>query len=333
MAARTWHYVALIVLVLLVVLWNDRELPPRQAAEPVAKPSVLIGRIFAPYVYMGAGNDDLPAISQASGIKHFILAFIVSKPRTCRAIWAEGMPVATESDVAAKITALRSAGGDVAIALGGQGAVDLAQSCNDPAELQTQYQAVIDKYGVRWLDFDVESKALRDAASIDRRSVAIVALQRANPGLMVSFTLEASPDGLTDESVAVLKNLAQRHVPVDVVNAMAMDYGPDENPRAMGQYAIAAAGHALEQMKSADVNAGLGVTVMIGRNDVRPEVFTLDDAQKVLGFARGNSKIRLLSIWSAGRDKSCSKNVRKVSPVCSGVPQQPYEFSHIFENF
>lgn len=51
------------------------------------------------------------------------------------------------------------------------------------------------------------------------------ALQAANPGLTISYTLPVLPTGLTPNGVALLANAVQRGVRVDVVNIMTMDYG------------------------------------------------------------------------------------------------------------
>jgi chitinase len=117
-----------------------------------------------------------------------------------------------------------------------------------------------------------------------------------------------------------------------------MDYGPDADPNGMGQNAISAATHALQQLRSTGVEAGVGmtssgITIMLGRNDVSPEVFAQNDAQAVLNFAQSNPDVHLLSMWSVGRDRSCPGEAKIVSGTCSGITQQPYEFAHIFEKF
>ena len=59
---------------------------------------------------------------------------------------------------------------------------------------------------------------------------------------------------------------------------MAMDYGPGSAPdgaNSMGKYAISAAESAFNQVTAAGLtNFKIGVTAMIGKNDVAGEVFT-----------------------------------------------------------
>ena len=191
---------------------------------------------------------------------------------------------------------------------------------------------MVDRYKVTVLDLDIEHTAIEDPVSIDRRSQALTALAVANPGLQINYTLPATPTGLTDLSVNVIKSAVKYKTPVAVVNLMAMDYGLPVPTGAMGPNAVAAAGATLCQLKSLGLNARVGITPMIGVNDSAGETFTLDDAQVVVNYALANSNsIALLSFWSVGRDNGgCSGNV---SPLCSGIPQKDWAFTRVFQKF
>jgi len=294
--------------------------------------------MFAPYLATWQPQHEIGQIAHVSGIQYFTLAFVISNPNACLPKWAGKKPVAEESEIPGEIAGLRNRGGDVIISFGGANGKELGQTCQDAASLQAAYQSVIDKYNVRMLDFDIEAAAIRDPASIDRRNVALAALESANPGLTISFTLAASPEGLLPEGQNLLKNASEHNVKVATVNILAMDYDKDADPNGMGLNAISAATHTLQQLKSIGLNANLGapslgITVMVGRNDVSPEVFAQSDAQAVLNFAQANSDVHLLSMWAVGRDRSCPGEAKIVSGTCSGITQQPYEFAHIFEKF
>ncbi|NBT14158.1 MAG: hypothetical protein EBS56_11375, partial [Planctomycetia bacterium] len=76
----------------------------------------------------------------------------------------------------------------------------------------------------------------------------------------------------------------------------------------MGEYAIDAANATFAQMTSLFAARGqtfgwnqLGVTPMLGVNDVRSEVFTLADADRLETFARAKG-LGMLSMWSINRD-------------------------------
>lgn len=287
--------------------------------------------MFAPYVDMARPNNNLPQLMAASGTRHFTLAFIQAV-NGCVPGWGGTMPVANDTTFSTYIDKVRAAGGDVIIAFGGYDGTDLAQACTDVPSLRRAYQQVIDKYKLKILDFDVEHFAIEDQASIDRRSQALKALAAANSGVQINYTLPATPGGLTAQSVNVIKSAVANGTPVTVVNVMAMDYGPPVPDGAMGPNAVAAAAAALCQMKSAGMNARVGITPMIGANDTPGETFSLADAQVVLAYANANrDSVALLSFWSAGRDNgNCSGTV---SPTCSGIAQKEWEFSKIFQAF
>src|SRR5271165_1542451 len=288
-------------------------------------------RMFAPYVDMSKLVNSLPQVQAASGIKTFTLAFIVSG-NPCTPAWGGTVHISADATIADGIAKLRASGGDVLIAFGGYDGTDLGQSCPDVPSLKAAYQTVIDKYKVKMLDFDVEHTAIEDPVSIDRRSEALKDLAAANPGLQINYTLPATPAGLTDLSVNVIKSAVRYGTPVAVVNLMAMDYGAPVPLGAMGPDAVAAASAAFCQLKSLGLNARVGITPMIGVNDSAGETFTLDDAQVVLNYAQANSNVvALLAFWSVGRDNgSCSGTV---SPLCSGIAQKDWDFSRIFQKF
>ncbi len=298
-------------------------------AQTTSPPQPL--RMFAPYVDMSKLATSLPQVQAASGIKTFTLAFIVSG-NGCVPAWGGTVPISSDTAIASGIAKLRDAGSDVIIAFGGYDGTDLGQSCADVPTQQAAYQSVIDKYKVKTLDFDVEHTAIEDPVSIDRRSQTLKALAGVNPGLQINYTLPATPSGLTDLSVNVIKSAVKYATPVAIVNLMAMDYGAPVPAGAMGPDAVAAAASAICQLKSLGLNARVGITPMIGVNDSAGETFTLDDAQVVLNYAQANSSsIALLSFWSVGRDNGgCSGTV---SPLCSGIAQKDWEFTRIFQKF
>jgi len=189
------------------------------------------------------------------------------------------------------------------------------------------------KYGVKSLDFDIEGGTVSDQTSIHLRDQALVGLEAANPGLKVSYTLPVLPTGLVDSGLKILQSAKTDGVHIDVVNIIAMDYGVD-NGKQMGADAINAtlSTHAqLQQLGMA--NTKIGITVLIGVNDISNEIFTLADAQKVLSFAQQQSWVSELSMWAMARDNGSAPNITYQSPTASGLSQEDYAFSHIFNLF
>ncbi|KND03120.1 uncharacterized protein SPPG_02180 [Spizellomyces punctatus DAOM BR117] len=282
-------------------------------------------RTFAPYVDILLWPTlDVSAVAQTTGVTHYTLAFVFADTAGNPA-WGGVTPVSSGFylDIVSK---LRGMGGDVIISFGGAIGQELAAAVADVATLQSRYQAVINKYQLTWADFDIEGPSLLDKASVDRRNQAIAGLQKANPKLLVSYTLPVLPNGLTDDGVYLLKSAVKYGVRVDVVNIMAMDYGSGVAPNGatgMGGYAISAAQATYAQAQAAGLTTSkIGVTPMIGQNDVAGEVFRLEDAKQLVDWAKSVSWVAEISMWSVNRDTS------KAGPLyaSSQLKQNDYDF-------
>ncbi|MFJ5885815.1 cellulose binding domain-containing protein [Kitasatospora cineracea] len=294
----------------------------------------------APYVDLGAyPTPSLPALSAASGIKEFSLAFIINGSQPCTASWFGAYDPATGWNKA-DMDAIRDAGGDVRPSFGGANGTELAQSCTTVAALAAQYQKVVDVYALDRVDFDIEGTAVTDHASVDRRSAALAQVQAAQRAkgrdLKVSLTLPVLPSGLTADGVYILQSAKNAGLSVDLVNVMAMDFGDWAAPSPagkMGAYAIQSAQSTQAQIRSVWTNltdaqayAMVGVTPMLGQNDTASEVFNVSDAQQLLAFAQQNH-LGELAFWEMTRDaNACTGSL----PKCTNVPQTPYQFSKLF---
>ncbi len=293
---------------------------------------------FSPYIDMAmAADGDLPAIAAASGIGNFTLAFVLSSDR---GIGWQGVGAITDDTLAngttilSQVQAIQAAGGHVTISFGGAAGQEAALTATSAASLQAEYQSVIDRYHVSSLDFDIEGAAVADQHSITLRDQALAGLKAANPDLTVSFTLPVLPTGLTASGLNLLASAKHDGVEIDVVNIMAMDYGTAvDNGGRMGLNAISAAIATEQQLSALGLSAKIGITPMIGVNDVASEVFTLADAQALLDYARTDSNVVRLSMWSVARDNGNSAGAHYASPDSSGIAQHPFDFSTIFHQF
>lgn len=294
---------------------------------------------YAPYVYMaGYPSYFLAKTAETTGIRYFTLGFILDGPHECEAAWAGSIPLKNQNFLGPDLQNLRQMGGDVIISFGGAAGTELAQACPDVDSLVAQYQAVIDAYQVARLDFDIEGSEMTDTPSIERRSQALAALQALMP-LDISFTLPVLPTGLTDEGLNILQSAIDAGVEVAVVNIMTMNFGDSFPPDKMGENTLQAATSLFEQLKSLyptksddELWGMIGLTPMIGMNDVSPEVFAEADAQMVTAFAQEKG-IASLAMWSLDRDKECVSGTRAISNKCSGVLQEPFAYSMIFNAF
>jgi hypothetical protein len=139
---------------------------------------------------------------------------------------------------------------------------------------------------------------------------------------------------LTADGLNLLASAKHDGLKIDVVNIMAMDYGAGvDNGGQMGLNAINAAIATENQLAELGLTAKLGVTPMIGVNDISSEVFTLADAQALVNFAQTDSNIVRLSMWSVARDNGNSAGAHYASPDSSGIAQHPFDFSTIFHQF
>ena len=271
---------------------------PTPQPTPTTPPSSggFPAKTFAPYVETWA-NINPATVASSTGHKYYTLAFIISNG--CAAYWNGDTPLSS-SPYGGYINQLRGMGGNVIISFGGAAGIELGQACGSVSSLQAAYQSVISAYSLKWMDLDIEGASIADTTSVDRRNQALKNLQSANSGLRVGYTLPVMPTGLTQDGLNLLSNAKTRGVRVDVVNIMAMDYGPCID---MGQAAIQAANATRSQIASLGMSSKVGITPMINVNDVTCENFTTSDASEVTNFANANSSwISETAFWAVGRD-------------------------------
>ena len=279
-----------------------------------------------------------------------VLGFIVaSRDGRCVPTWGtfyslEGAESALDLD--RRISRMRARGGTVMVSFGGAANDELAVRCSRP-ELENAYAQVIDRYQPSSIDFDVEGTALGDSEANVLRADAVKALQdnaaAAHRKLSVWLTLPVAPTGLPPAAVGTIDAMLDAHVDLAGVNLLTMDYGSSRpagidlasaTTRAVdaseAQLDVAYRQHGL-QLTADSLFHKLGITPMIGQNDVPAERVTLADAKKLVQLARKRHLGRI-SIWSLNRDMPCGAQMDLgiVSNLCSGIDQKPLSFTSIF---
>jgi chitinase len=279
-----------------------------------------------------------------------VLGFVVaSRDGKCVPTWGTfyGLDGAASAlDLDRRLARMRARGGNVMISFGGAANDELALRCDVPA-LERAYGDVITRYGPTAIDFDIEGAALGDAGANARRAAAVRMLQAearsAHRQLSVWLTLPVSPGGLPRTAVDAVDAMLNAHVDLAGVNLLTMDYGASR-PAALDL--VAAAGRAVDatelQLNRAYRRHGLqltpeslfhkiGITPMIGQNDVPTERLTLSDAKELVQLARDRHLGRI-SMWSLNRDTACGAQMDPgtVSNLCSGIAQKPLAFTSIF---
>ncbi|MFM7291181.1 MAG: glycosyl hydrolase family 18 protein [Planctomycetia bacterium] len=308
---------------------------------------------FAPYVDMAVWPvPNLVDIASTRGVSLVTLGFLQAAPDGTPS-WAGLSALATNSvnaqavAINQSIKALQAAGGDVMISLGGAAGTSLAQwyaaHGRTAADLATVYAGIVDTYSLNRIDFDIEGAAVADQAAIKLGSEALALLQRLRPGLEVWYTLPVLPDGLTADGLTVVRAALKAGVVLDGVNVMAMDYGEwaapttGANAKSMGDYAVLAATATHAQLTGLFAEYGtafgwsqLGVTPMIGVNDVLSEVFTPTDAQRLEDFARQKG-LGMLAMWSVARDNPGT--LGQATATASGLSIAAGTFASVFRDY
>jgi chitinase len=329
---KSWRlisFTASSLLVLLGLFVTGSVLISAHAATLAA--TALPASMYAPYQDMTIGSPSLTSVMKSTGQKYFTLAFITSSSG-CNYTWGGSTPT-----LASDLSYIRSHGGDVRISFGGAAGTELALACTNTTALQAAYQKVVNTYKVSHLDFDIEGGTEGNVSSYTRRNIALAALQKANPGLTIDFTLPSDPTGPTSQDMGLLNNAKAKGVNIRVVNLMTMDYnGPDSH---MGAEAIKAANALFGKLKgmyptktTAQLWSMVGLTNLIGQNDTAGEIFTLNDAKQVLAFAQ-QKHIGLLSMWEVSRDNGSCPGNRSDQDTCSGLAQSTNAFTNIFKAF
>ena len=284
--------------------------------------------LFSPYIDITMATPTLRDVANATGQKHFTLAFALADSTGCNPSWG-GTIALNDARVIGEVNDLKGVGGDVTVATGGAAGPYLENTCSSSAALLAAYKKALDAVGSNRLDVDVE-------ASIPVATVNTALRQlQSERGTTISYTLRVQGQdyGVDPFSVQILQDAAARGLNV-TVTPMLMDFGYTGD---WGAAIISAANATLNQMKQvwpsksdADLKRMLGLTPMIGKNDTGP-ITTQAIARQVLSYAQSNH-VGYVGFWSVGRDNGGCPN-GTLSPTCSGVSQSTYEFTTIFTAF
>jgi chitinase len=344
---------AIRVVVLLVVLcaigFGVWQLVSKETPAASAKSDAV--PVYSPYVDVTNTPTYPFQLPSSNPVSSVYLSFIVSDAEEpCTPSWGTFYTLDEAEqglDLDARTAQLRSQGGSVMVSYGGQANTELAVDCTDPTQLEQAYLEPVQRYHAKAIDLDIEGANLADGAANARRATAIAAVQKQlaaeKKPLKVWMTLPVASSGLTAEGIAAVQAMLKAGVKLEGVNAMAMDFGPGEGA---AQDMIGTIERSLvatqAQVQSLWRAAGLpssasaawghvGVTPMLGVNDVTSERFTIKDAHELAEFVNKRG-IPRVSAWSLNRDSQCGGAFAKVgelSNTCSGVEQKPLEFTHI----
>lgn len=193
-----------------------------------------------------------------------------------------------------------------------------------------------DSKNLAGIDFDVES----DTGQLEQlMQVMAQTQQKYYPKLRVSLTLgtlayAGSTLNATGDKVVKAAQAAGLNF---VVNLMVMDFGsPGANVCQvkngvcdMGASAIFAA-QEFSKLYNIPLNR-IELTPMIGDNDARDEITSLQDAKIIGKFVKDN-KLAGLHYWSFDRDVGCNPKTPYASPTCNNAsePGKALQFDNTF---
>jgi len=291
------------------------------------KPPASVSWGAAPYDYLGAGGPTPVQIMQATGVRSFALAFIVSGGG-CTPVWNVNEAVASTA-----INSIRAAGGDAAVSFGGAGGTKLGVTCSSPAALAGAYQKIISTYRLRAVDLDLEDTEVATPAVRQRIVDALVIVQRHNPKLYISVTFASNPNGPDANGRDLITRAASSGLYVDAWTIMPIDFVPAVPD--MSQVTVRAA----EGLKADLMNAyhetataaykTMGISSVAGKDNTG-DIMTPADFQAVLVYVQAHNLARF-TFWSVNRDRPCVQGTSTAVDSCSGVPQLYYAFTQIIE--
>lgn len=289
-----------------------------------------------------------PALQhEASAGSTMVLAFITADPsQPCIPAWGGtlGLEAAgNQLQLDMQIRQARAAGSNIAVSFGGQRGRELATTCREAGALAEAYGTVINRYGLDVVDLDIEGRAAEPAAD-QLRAEAMARLQERRPRdrpLRIWLTLPVRRDGLDEGGKRSIETMLAAGVALEGVNLMTMNFGRLGEGETMLSASTGAAEATHQYLEQLPFRAGgspdaaalwrsLGLTPMIGNNDVEGNTFSLQDAAGLNAFAAERGVGRL-SFWSINRDTYCPRpaldNPERPSSGCSGVSQDAGAFA------
>ncbi|MFD3943832.1 carbohydrate binding domain-containing protein [Streptomyces sp. NPDC058579] len=286
----------------------------------------------APYLYLGWG--DPPAVStvmNATGIKWFTMAFILSSGG-CNPAWDGSRPLTGGTDQST-INAIRAAGGDIVPSIGGWSGNKLGPNCATAADLAGAYQKVIDAYGLKAIDVDIENTdEFENAAVQDKVLTALKTVKANNPGLRTIVTFGTSTTGPTYWGNRLIEQAKALNADIDVFTIMPFDFGGGAD---MYGNTVNAANGLKDKLKAvfgwddATAYAHLGISGMNGLSD-QQELTSPQTWTSIRDWANTNHIARL-AFWSVNRDRGCAGG--GVTSNCSGIAQSDWQFTSITAGF
>ncbi|MFF7448976.1 MULTISPECIES: carbohydrate binding domain-containing protein [unclassified Streptomyces] len=286
----------------------------------------------APYLYLGWGDPpSATSVMSATGIKWFTMAFILSSGG-CTPAWDGSRPLTGGNDQSV-INSIRAAGGDVVPSIGGWSGNKLGPNCSTAEALAGAYQKVIDAYGLKAIDVDIENTDEFENATVQDRILNALKIVKANnPGLRTVLTFGTSTTGPTYWGNRLIEQAKALNAGIDVFTIMPFDFGGGAD---MYGNTVNATEGLKAKLKStfgwddATAYAHIGISGMNGLSD-QQELTSPATWTSIRDWANSHHIARL-AFWSVNRDRPCPGG--GVVSNCSGISQSTWQFTSITAGF
>ena len=287
----------------------------------------------APYLYLGWGDPpSATSVMSATGIKWFTMAFILSSGG-CNPAWDGTRPLAGGTDQST-INAIRGAGGDIVPSIGGWSGNKLGPNCSTPEALAGAYQKVINAYGLKAIDVDIEnSDEFENEVVQDRILGALKIVKQNNPGLRTILTFGTSTTGPTWWGNRLIERAGALQADIDVFTIMPFDFGGGAD---MYGNTVNATEGLKTKLKStfgwsdATAYAHIGISGMNGLSATSRRLTSPATWTQIKDWANSHHIARL-AFWSVNRDRPCPGG--GVVSNCSGISQSNWQFTSITAGF
>jgi hypothetical protein len=285
----------------------------------------------APYIYPGWGNPPAPStVVNATGVRSFTMAFVLANG--CNPVW-DGEGGLTGGVHASTISAIRAAGADVIPSIGGWQGNKLGPNCATADALAGAYQKVIDAFGLKAIDVDIENTdEFENTAVQDRILNALKIVKQRNSGVKTILTFGTTPSGPSYYGTRLVQQARALGANIDIFTQMPFDFGGGSD---MYGATVGASEGLKNLLKStfgysdAQAYSHMGISGMNGLSD-QQELTTTDTWTRIRDYARNNGFARF-TFWAVNRDRGCAGG--GVVSNCSGIAQSDWAFTRISAGF
>ncbi|WP_370942434.1 chitinase [Amycolatopsis sp. cg5] len=279
--------------------------------------------LASPYLYQWEGQTSPTAAMDATGVKTFTLAFMLSDGG-CNPKW-DGTRSLTGSDKT-MIDNIRAKGGDVVPSFGGWSGTKLGAKCTSAAALAGAYQKVIDAYKLKAIDLDIENTDEFENNTVQDRILNAVKLTKAkNPGLRVVITIPTEVSGLSATGKRLVNQSKVIGANIDAWSVMPFDFSSGGDMVGKTKSAVDGLKNHLKSTFGLSDDAAYrksGLSSMNGKTDNAGEVVSVANFKSIRDYAASHHLARF-TFWATNRD--CNN--------CAGISQGKYDFTKVVAGY